>query len=222
MKKIILLIAVISSTVLGISLAQQSPNNTPGISNEQRQSAIASVVIEDHKYQKDVFDIVYPYLQGMKNQVAQDKMNQEIGKMIESFISDNSNQDTREAVVRYDVQHLSPELISFTVTRYTYTGGAHGASFREGYTYDLNTGVRYDFSDIYEYDSSARADINNQIIAQIKERDIPTFGPFSGVSDKPFFYIGKNGQPTLFFQQYEIGPYSVGILEFPVTAKRIK
>ncbi len=124
--------------------------------------------------------------------------------------------------MKYNVQSLSQEIVSFTLTKYTYTGGAHGASLREDYTYDLATGTRYEFSDLFAFDHAARADINAQIAAQIKDRDIPTFGPFQGVSDRPCFYIAGNGQPVIFFQQYEVGPYSVGILEFPVMAKAVR
>lgn len=186
------------------------------IEEEQRQPG---VVIEERTYQQGAFNIVYPYFQGMNNKDAQAKMNREIETTIQTFIKDNTNEFTKEAMVKYNVQSLSPERISFTLTKYTYTGGAHGASVREGYTYDLATGTRYEFSDLFAFDRAARADINAQIAAQIKNRNIPVFGPFHGVGDKPYFYIADNGQPVIFFQQYEIGPYSVGILEFPVMAK---
>lgn len=204
MKKSIILTAIILITLVNIALAQQNTN----------------LFVVDHKYQKGSFDIIYPYFKGMNNTAAQDKINKELKIMIDKFIADNNNDTTSEAIVKYKVHHLSPEMISFTVTRYTYTGGAHGASFREGYTYDLNSGERYEFSDLFEFDSSARANINEQITEQIKERGIPIFEPFQGINDRPFFYIADNGQPIIFFQQYEVGPYSVGILEFAVMAKK--
>lgn len=189
-----------------------------GISIEEGQSQ-PGAVIEERTYQQGTVNVIYPYFSGMNNKKAQAKMNREIEATIQTFIKDNTNEFTKEAMVKYNVQSLSQEIVSFTLTQYTYTGGAHGASGREGYTYDLATGIRYEFSDLFAFDNVARADINAQITAQIKDRGIPTFGPFQGISDRPYFYIADNGQPVIFFQQYEVGPYSVGILEFPVMAK---
>lgn len=233
MKKYMILTVVVFSALLSTALAQQNNNlimNGTPVASEQQASAAAGisikeeqsqpgVVIEEHAYQQGAFNIVYPYFTGMNNKDAQAKMNKEMETTIQEFIKNNSNEFTKEAMVKYNVQSLSPEIVSFTLTQYTYTGGAHGASVREGYTYDLATGTRYEFSDLFAFDHAARADINAQIAAQIKNRDIPTFGPFQGVNDRPYFYIADNGQPVIFFQQYEVGPYSVGILEFPVMVK---
>ena len=191
-----------------------------GIFDGQIDPASFGATIEEYKYQKGAFDLSFPHFSGMNNIMAQAKINEDIEAMIAKFIEDNNNTITSTALTKYKVQYLSQERVSFTVTRYTYTGGAHGSSFMEAYTYDLRTGVRYSFSDLFQCDSAARADINKQIMSEIKKREIPTFGPFRGISDSPSFYIGDNGQPVIFFQQYEIGPYSVGILKFPVQAKK--
>lgn len=206
------------SEVLGCQIKVSA---AAGISIEEEQSQ-PGIVIEERTYQQGAVNIVYPYFLGMNNKDAQAKMNREIEATIQTFIKDNTNEFTKEALVKYNVQNLSQKMVSFTLTKYTYTGGAHGASLREGYTYDLATGTRYEFSDLFAFDHATKADINAQIAAQIKDRDIPTFGPFQGVSDRPYFYIADNGQPVIFFQQYDVGPYSVGILEFPVMAKTAK
>jgi len=191
---------------------------TVGQGTDCRQ-AEAEIVIEEREYRHDYFDIIYPYFRGIKNQLVQDRINRDMATMVEKFIADNANDFTKTAVVRYEVHCLSSQLLSFTVTSYIYTGGAHGFSYREGYTYDLHRGLRCEFSDLFEFNDAARASINAQIVAQIQANNIPTLGPFKGIGDKPYFYIAADGQPVIFFQQYEIGPYAVGILEFPVSVK---
>lgn len=188
-----------------------------GISIEEQSKL--GVVIEERTYQQGAFSISYPYFLGMNNKEAQARINGEIDTTVQSFIKDNTSEFTKEAMVKYKVQSFSQDIVSFTLTKYTYNGGAHGASLREGYTYDLATGTRYIFSDLFAFDHAARTDMNAQIAAQIKERDIPTLGPFQGLSNNPYFYIANDGRPVIFFQQYEVGPYSVGILEFPIMAK---
>lgn len=193
-----------------------------GIFDETRDSANTDGMIEEYKYKTDIMDISYPHFSGMNNTAAQEKINKEIEAMTAEFIKNNSNEMTRSGVIRYKVHSFSKELVSINVTKYTYTGGAHGASFRENYTYNLKTGARYKFSDLFQFDTPARDAINKQITSQIKERNIQTFSPFSGLNDNPYFYIADNGQPVIYFQQYDLGPYVLGILEFPVQAKRIK
>lgn len=193
-----------------------------GIFDETRDSANTDGMIEEYNYKTDVIDISYPHFAGMNNTAAQERINKEFEEMAAKFIKNNSNEMTRSAVIRYKVHYFSKELVSITVIQYTYTGGAHGTSFRENYTYDLKTGVRYKFSDLFQFDTPAREDIDKQIASQIKERNIQTFSPFSGLKDNPYFYIADNGQPVIYFQQYDLGPYVLGILEFPVHAKSIK
>lgn len=235
MKKSIVLAGFVSSILLSPALAQQpaclekvdcqvkiGATAGAGIFDQQNATVGANVRIEEHQYKTGAFDIRYPHFSGMHDASVQEKMNQEMQAMVKTFIEENNNEMTRTAVMQYKVRHLSPELVSLTVVRYIYTGGAHGASFMEGYTYDLATGARYNFGDLFQFDSSARADMNAQISSQIKEREIPILAPFRGVSDNPSFFIADHGQPVLFFQQYEVGPYYVGILEFPVQAPQIQ
>lgn len=233
MKKAISITFLLFSIFCISALAQDLSTNNTAVQNVQPVSAVAEnsnkqineasvgATIEEYQYKTGAFDLSYPHFSGMDNFEAQDKINKEIEAVVAKFIEDNNNTMTTTAVIKYKVNYLSQDLASVTVTKYTYTGGAHGASFMEGYTYDLKTGLKYGFSDLFQFDSTAIADINKQITDQIKERQIPTFGPFQGVSDKPSFFIGHDGRPVLFFQQYEIGPYSVGILKFPVMAAKL-
>ena len=179
----------------------------------------AAIVDESQDYKQGRYDISYPQFSGIASQEVQEKIN---GDMIEracKFAIEQNKPDVRTAVMRYKMYGQSDTILSFTVETYFFAGGAHGLTFLEGFTYDLQTGQRYNFADLYPFDESARESINQQIREQIKQRDIPTFGPFPGVSDTPQFFINKQGQPVIFFQQYEIGPYVIGIQKFAVTAE---
>lgn len=138
------------------------------------------------------------------------------------FVAEQNTPDMKAAVMRYKMRNVSDRMLSFTVETYFFAGGAHGLTFLEGFTYDLQTGKRYSFIDLYAFDESARESINQQIREQIKGKQIPIFEPYAGVGDLPSFFINQQGQPVIFFQQYEIGPYVIGIQKFAVRAENMK
>ena len=70
------------------------------------------------------------------------------------------------------------------------------------------------YSDLFKWDSQTRQTLNNEIARQISDRSIPIFEPYKGLSDTPGFYLKNNNIVVFVFQQYEIAPYSSGILKF--------
>ena len=182
----------------------------------------AAIVDESQDYKQGIYDISYPQFSGITSKEVQEKINREMIEFASKFAVEQNTPDMQAAVMRYKVRYVSDTLLSLTVETYFFAGGAHGLTFLEGFTYDLQTGQRYNFADLYPFGESARESINQQIREQIAQKDIPTFGPFAGVSDKPQFFINKHGQPIIFFQQYEIGPYVIGIQKFAVIAEKKK
>lgn len=194
------------------------------------QTVQASIIADDQVYKQDMYDITYPQFSGIANLQAQEKINQDMIDLASQFAIDASLIKAKEeqvrsapdhikryvALMKYEVRYQSDKLLSFTVINYMFAGGAHGSSLQQGFTYDLATGERLAFADLYCFDEIARQSIDRQIKDQIDQKEIPIFQPYSGVSDKPSFFINHQGQPVIFFQQYEIGPYSIGIQEFVV------
>jgi len=143
----------------------------------------------------------------------------------ENTKNDNINFRKYELLIDYEVHTLNNELISATTLTYQYTGGAHGLSVKTPYNFDLTTGKEINLSDLFEEKNTYKKLINQEIQKQIKE-DPDKFFPdevevFSGISENQPFYI-NDGKLIIYFGQYDIAPYSSGIIEFEIPSSVLK
>lgn len=126
-----------------------------------------------------------------------------------------------EAVVDYEVTFQQDCTLSLYYDQYTYTGGAHGSTVRKSDTWDLKTGqnlpMRRFFSRYLDY----RNYVIKSIIAQIEQQNQNGQGTYfedyeTNVMQEMninSFYLVPEGV-MVYFQQYDIAPYSSGIVEF--------
>lgn len=178
----------------------------------------ANAIIYKYEYKEGKLDIEYPHIDGMQNQEAQETINGVIQDVVDNFISKNNESEfTTVAKLKYAVHLNEGHLLSISINRYIYSGGAHGMSSLEGYTFDLNSGKRYKFSELFKFDRENKQIINKIIAQQIRDRNIYVFSPFNGVRDNPNFYLESGKKVVFVFQPYEIAPYSEGILKFSVS-----
>lgn len=200
------------------------------------QTAEATITADDQVYRQGMYDITYPQFSGIANLPAEEKINQAMVDLASRFAVEAGLIKAAEekvppvpghikrytALMKYEMRYQSDNLLSFTVIQYIFAGGAHSSTVQQGFTYDLTTGEQLAFADLYRFDEMTRQAIDKQIQDQIEQKEIPIFQPYSGVSHKPSFFINHQGQPVIFFQQYEIGPYSIGIQEFVVHTERLQ
>jgi len=120
---------------------------------------------------------------------------------------------------------VSDKLISFVVTRYSYSGGAHGNVMLEAYTFDTRTGDLLTFSDICSDESLFEGFVTSTIIAQIDAvpaEDQMVFPEYatSVVSefDSAIWYFSDDGsaQLVVMYQTYSIAPYAAGNPTFSI------
>lgn len=184
-------------------------------------------VIERSEYKTELFAIEYPRICAMSDATVQERINAVLQGRVNEFINQAAQaaEENRNypgggkftAKMEYQVHRQDVELLSLTLRTYRYTGGAHGSASLEGYTFSLKTGQLLKYADLFPLDDMARQQLNQRIEAQIRTRQIPIFEPFRGVGDDPGYYLKSDDHTVLVFQQYEIAPYSSGILEFEVT-----
>ncbi len=118
--------------------------------------------------------------------------------------------------------YSSGTLLTHRMDTYTYTGGAHGGTGVETYTYTAS-GKQVKATDLF-IDQAAVAAFSD--IAQKKVLAMPEYkdmintewladsaGP-NVVDYQTFAFSGKN--LVIIFQQYSIAPYAAGIIEVPV------
>lgn len=125
---------------------------------------------------------------------------------------------TYEIVSRFNQYFTTPDILSFYVDYYTYTGGAHGMTDRVAYNFDLNTGRELALSDLFAPGTDYCAIINERVRSLIRLDPEPYFegdSGFKGIKADQRFYL-ENGSLMVYFLQYEIAPYAAGIRTFPI------
>lgn len=119
----------------------------------------------------------------------------------------------------------STKTITFIIEVYTFTGGAHGATTQTTFTYDNNG--KYlslnnvltppylekisNFARTYFYDKLG-SDSRKDVIDSGTEPNIENYSAWY-MTDKYLVFI---------FGQYSVGPYVIGIQEFPLEKKSIE
>ena len=123
----------------------------------------------------------------------------------------------RECKITYNFQNL----ISLYCDEYTFTGGAHGNTLRKSQTWDLAIGnqvpLKAFFAGNEYYQLDIIKQINEQIAKQIAEGNNIYFPDYCQLVLETFrlenYYLTPKGI-VIFFQQYDIAPYSSGIMTF--------
>ncbi len=136
------------------------------------------------------------------------------------IVSEDNNSTAVLSWEDYATGHFTGEyegIISYRASKYTYTGGAHGMTVETMMNFDKTTGALLKESDIFK--EGYEKDLSEMLTAHLPEafenpedagmlfqKEISPNGNFS-VSEKGITYT---------FNQYEIGPYSLGIIEVTI------
>ena len=126
-----------------------------------------------------------------------------------------------EIIYNYCVTYRTESVISLYTDEYIFSGGAHGNTKREAQNWNLQNGKSIELKNLFSqnpyYIIDIFKEINLQIESQIKNGENQYFSNFCQLVQEHFklenFYIVPNGI-KIFFNQYEIAPYSSGIPEF--------
>ena len=128
-----------------------------------------------------------------------------------------------DAVLQYEVTYNRNCHFSLYRDQYTFTGGAHGSTIRTSDTWDLIYGCSIPLSCFFPPGQDYRAFLTEQIIRQAdcqmqqnpgiffenyRDLIVANFNPES-------YYLTPSGL-AVYYQQYEIAPYSTGIVVFTI------
>ncbi|MGF7141847.1 hypothetical protein HNQ56_000257 [Anaerotaenia torta] len=128
-----------------------------------------------------------------------------------------------EAYVDFDVTYNREGVISLYFDQYEYTGGAHGNTVRYSDTWSLPRCRRMELGDFFPYREDYREFVIQSILGQIKEEiaggNNIYFDDYEKLVRENFkvnhFYLTEEGV-AIYFQQYEIAPYSSGMPTFVI------
>lgn len=122
-----------------------------------------------------------------------------------------------DAVMKYEVTYLRSCILSLYVDRYEYTGGAHGNTLRDSQTWNLNTCEAIKLAQLLPCLLDQKGYLMNELEEQLKKEPEIYFENAKQLISETFqensFYCRKDGI-VVYYQQYDIAPYSSGIREF--------
>lgn len=129
-----------------------------------------------------------------------------------------------EAQMDYSVTYLQDCALSLYFDRYQFTGGAHGSTVRDSQTWNLRTGRRVTLRQLFPYSLNYREfiiyTVNRQIAEQIQQGNNIYFENYEQLTAETFnpesFYLTPDGL-AVYYQQYDIAPYSSGIPVFVIS-----
>lgn len=123
-----------------------------------------------------------------------------------------------EAIMNYTITKNINSLLSVYFDQYEFTGGAHGNTLRSSVTWNLRTGKILSMSDLCN-PQVVLGEILELARIQAKENPYLYFENYEELIINNFneehFYLTSKGI-SVFYQQYEIGPYVSGIIVFEV------
>jgi len=122
-----------------------------------------------------------------------------------------------EALVTYNLTYNSACIISNYFDQYEYTGGAHGNTIRSSQTWNLQSGSKLLLNQLVTCSPDYKAYILSQVREQIQKDTSIYFEDYEKLIVETFnensFYCTPQGI-VIYYQQYDIAPYSSGIREF--------
>ncbi len=125
--------------------------------------------------------------------------------------------------VAFDTPFNQNCVVSLFFDQYEFTGGAHGNTVRCSDTWNLQRGCCLLMRDLFARTTNYRAylieHINKQIAEQMETDDSIYFDDYPCLTVRYFnerqFYLTPDGI-VVYYQQYEIAPYSTGIPTFTI------
>lgn len=178
-------------------------------------------------------DISFPKINSTKYMEGAEKVNTIIEKDIitwrddltqlskeyeKEFKDSNGELIPFELVTKYDVTYNDNNLLSIPMDYYQFTGGAHGLTTKIGYNFQLDSGTKLKLKELFNDNFDFKTIINKKVKEEIAKNPQEYFSDgddFKGIKDEQDFYLAKDGL-VVYFQLYEIAPYSSGIKEFKI------
>lgn len=172
----------------------------------------------------------YPVISGLENEEAQTKINNVLKTNMEN-VFDGAEGDIGtlppsgsnypyEFQGDFVVHYNANGLLSITTYNYSYTGGAHGMTFRNSYTFSLKDGKQLKLGDFINMQGKNKQKLNNLVLNKMKQ-DGGYLGGFKGVPTDAQFYL-KDNAAVLYFSLYEYTAYAYGFPQFELKLKEWK
>lgn len=195
---------------------------------KQKQNAITITTESFIKESENApIKLDYPQVSGLANAAAQKSINDTIKQLVLNYAADaekqiaNRLEDERpyEFQGGYVVTYNKDGVLSLVTEQYGYTGGAHGMTYRNAFTFSLKDGKRLLIGDLLKANPNYKKELNTKLSKRIKAEG-GYLGGFTGLNTEKYFYL-KEGKLVVFFQLYEYTAYASGFPQFDFTFKEL-
>lgn len=191
---------------------------------------INKTIKEEIKAKRSEISSVYPELTGVSSPAAKsfnELVKKRVNEMNDSFrkdIGEMTGEDIKSLPggvglsndVNYDVMLANDDLISISISDYTFMGGAHGGTSSHPINYDLKNNRELQLADIFEPNSDYLKIISEYAYSDLKSR-------VSEMSDDEWLRRGTAPEPDNYqswnltrkglmftFDQYQVAAYAAG------------
>ncbi len=221
-------------------VAWDSKSRTVSITMDEKEDAYSAVT-----YKKDLKaadgtilitgTVKYPQLNtealGVKASIINEKIAAWAKGSLENYLAENKElvateaQDlgddfrTHDFSINFETPYYNDRIFSFYSNQYTYTGGAHGNSYADGFTYDLKTGEEKALSGLVALQDTMTEEVylKNIIKQDIKQNPSKYFENAEKMlvesqANVDFCLASQNEIEVFICEAGVIGPYSSGII----------
>lgn len=181
------------------------------------------------KYKPNVdYLVYYPKIIESKNKKVQNSINSKLEDLsLLKDIEEDTILDYRY-LGDYSIKFFKKQLLVLDMIGYNYPkGAAHGLTYKTTPNIDLKTGTFYKLSDLFKSDTYWARElyriINNQIDTNPLYFNVYKnnfYGNKAFLDIERNFYVDEENL-YIYFQQYEIAPYSEGIVTFKIPFNEI-
>lgn len=130
---------------------------------------------------------------------------------------ENKNSNFKSKDVDYVVTYLDNNVLSVNFTHTFAQGEKEALYFKDGWTFDLNTGKTLKWQDLVRPEDKPKANaagILEMLHRGFKNREFVVYYMLDDVKDKlDNYYIGSAGYIHLQFNPYEVGPSRSGVID---------
>lgn len=178
-----------------------------------------------------------PYVQGFNNREFEKIINNDITSYINSIkkeFEDILQKDLLytktngfslpkyEIKSDYIITYSDENLLSFTITSNSFTGGSYSTLNKKSYNIDLKNSKLLNLQHLFSEDEDFQQVINNKISEDIaRDKNKYYSNKFRGIDYDQPFYLEKESI-VIHFPMNEITPYVVGVPEFKIPINNFK
>jgi len=184
----------------------------------------ATMKLEEAIVHPSLFNISYPYIPTAEGDTINSDINNSIIKKVNELFTTNiflpEKLNFEEVAEFYKVPLNEKGVLSILFGLYTYTGGAHGITKYNSLTVNMDTGKPYTFSELFNPKMNYTSILNELILKEIKQKQIPIAIEFKGTEYNQPFYLTPI-ELVVYYQVSEYTPYSYGLFEIAIPYKDI-